>query len=190
MDKASSWTHRNLYCIGLRLLVMTGCPDCILTHWGRVTHICVDEVIIIASDNGLSPDRRQAIIWTNAGLLSIEPLRTYFSENLIKIQPFSLKKMHVKMSSAKWRPSWCLNVLCQRHFQMHFRQWYWVILIEMSPNLVLWGHTEGKPVSGSELVPDNLQSINGINGDPLHWPKYASSGFSESKHARCLSTQM
>ena len=25
----------------------------------------------IASDNGLSPDRRQAIIWTNAGILSI-----------------------------------------------------------------------------------------------------------------------
>ena len=83
-----------------------------LTHWGRVTQICVGKIIIIGSDNGLSPDRRQAIIWTNAGLWSIEPLRTYFSENLIKIQPFSLKKIHVKMSSAKWRPS-CLgpNVL-------------------------------------------------------------------------------
>ena len=63
-----------------------------LTHWGRVTHICVGKIIIIGSDNGLSPDRRQAIIWTNAGLLSIEPLWTYFSENSIKIQPFSLKK--------------------------------------------------------------------------------------------------
>ena len=80
-----------------------------LTHWGRVTHICVGKIIIIGSDNGLSPDRRQAIIWTNAGLFSIEPLRTYFSENLIKIQPFSLKKMHVKTSSAKWRPS-CLGL--------------------------------------------------------------------------------
>ena len=76
-----------------------------LTHWGRVTHICVSDLTIIGSDNGLSPGRRQAIIWTNAGLLSIEPLRTYFSENLIKIQPFSLKKM----SSAKWRPS-CLGL--------------------------------------------------------------------------------
>ena len=82
------------------------------THWGRVTHICVGKLIIIGSDNGLSPDRRQAIIWTNAGLLSIGPLRTYFSENLIKIQQFSSEKLHVKMSSAKWRPS-CpgLNVL-------------------------------------------------------------------------------
>ena len=92
-----------------------------LTHWGRVTHICVSKLTIIGSDNGLSPDRRQAIIWTNAGLLSIGPLRVYFSENLIKIQHFLLKKMHVKMSSAKWRPS-CLglNVLkAETHMRPH-----------------------------------------------------------------------
>ena len=29
---------------------------------------------IIGSDNGLSPVRRQAIIWTNAGILLIGPL--------------------------------------------------------------------------------------------------------------------
>ena len=81
----------------------------VLTHWGRVTHICVGKLIIIGSDNGLSPDRRQAIIWTNAGSMSIGPMRTYFSENLIKIQQFSLKKLHLKMSSAKWRPS-CLGL--------------------------------------------------------------------------------
>ena len=39
-----------------------------LTHWGRVTHICVGKLTIIGSDNGLSPGRRQAIIWTNAGI--------------------------------------------------------------------------------------------------------------------------
>ena len=39
----------------------------------------------------------------------LRTLRTYFSENLIKIQQFSLKKMHMKMSSAKWRPS-CLGL--------------------------------------------------------------------------------
>ena len=71
-----------------------------LTHWGRLTHICVGKLTIIASDNGLSPERRQAIIWTNAGLLSIGPLRTNFSEILIGIQIFSFKKMHLKMSSA------------------------------------------------------------------------------------------
>ena len=49
------------------------------------------------------------LIWTNAGLLSIGPLRTYLSENLIKMQQFSLKKMHLKMSPGKWRPS-CLGL--------------------------------------------------------------------------------
>ena len=44
----------------------------LLTHWGRVTHICVSELAIIGSDNGLSHGRRQAIIWNNAGLLLIE----------------------------------------------------------------------------------------------------------------------
>ena len=33
-----------------------------LTHWGRVTHICSSKLTIIGSDNGLLPDRRQAII--------------------------------------------------------------------------------------------------------------------------------
>ena len=75
-----------------------------LTHWGRVTHICVSKLTIIASDNGLSPGRRQAIIWTNAGILLIGPLGTNFSEVLIKIHNYSFKKMHLKMSSAKWRP--------------------------------------------------------------------------------------
>ena len=34
----------------------------VLTHWDRVTHICVGKLTIIGSDNGLSPGRRQAII--------------------------------------------------------------------------------------------------------------------------------
>ena len=80
-----------------------------LTHWGRVTHICVSELTIIGSDNGLSPGRRQAIIWNNAGLLLIEPLETNFSEISIGIQTFSLKKMHLNMSSAKW-PPFCLGL--------------------------------------------------------------------------------
>ena len=50
-----------------------------LTHWGRVTHICVGNLTIIGPDNGLSPGRRQAIIWTNAGILLIGPWGTNFS---------------------------------------------------------------------------------------------------------------
>ena len=47
-----------------------------LTHWSRVTYICVDDITIIGSYNGLSPYRRQAIIWTNAGILFTGPLGT------------------------------------------------------------------------------------------------------------------
>ena len=80
-----------------------------LTLWGRVTHICVGNLTIIGSDNGLSPGRRQAIIWIHAGILLIGPLGTKLSEILIEIHAFSFKKMHLKTSSGKWPPS-CLGL--------------------------------------------------------------------------------
>ena len=46
----------------------------------RVTHICVVNLTIIGSNNDLSPDRSQAILWTNAGILLFWPLGTNFSE--------------------------------------------------------------------------------------------------------------
>ena len=80
-----------------------------LNHWGRVTHICVRNLTFIGSDNGLSPGRRQAITWTNVGILLIGPLGTNFSEVVIEIHIFSFKKSHLKMSFGKWRPS-CLGL--------------------------------------------------------------------------------
>ena len=80
-----------------------------LTHWGRVTHICVSKLAIIGSDNGLSPGRRQAIIWTNAGILLIGPLGTNFSEILTEIYIFSFKNMLLKMSGNLPRPQ-CVKV--------------------------------------------------------------------------------
>ena len=79
-----------------------------------MTHICVSKLTIIGSDNGLSADRHQAIIWTNAGILLIGPLGTNFSENLIEILAF--KKMRLKVPSGKWRPI-CLglSVLTRMH---------------------------------------------------------------------------
>ena len=74
-----------------------------------MTHICVSKLTIIGSDDGLSPDRHQAIILTNAEILLIGPLGTNFSEILIEIHAFSFKKMHLKMSSEKWRP-FCLGL--------------------------------------------------------------------------------
>ena len=80
--------------------LVTGFP--MLYHWGWVTHICVIQIIIIGSDNGLSLGRHQTIIRTNAGILLIGPLGTNFSENSIEISAFSFKNMHFKMSFAKW----------------------------------------------------------------------------------------
>ena len=98
MDTAVSWNWHLLHCRS---------DGCQLTYW--VTHICVGKRTIIGSDNGLSPDRRQAIIWTNAWMLLIASLGTNFSEILNGIQTISFTKMHLKMSSAKWRP-FCLGL--------------------------------------------------------------------------------
>ena len=112
-----------------------------LTHWGRVTHICISKLPTIGSDNGLSPGRHQAIIWTNAGILLFGPLGSNFSEILIAIDTFSFKKMHLKLSSAKWRP-FCLglnvlNVMTQDESILILWDFSCHLLIDRSEQ-VLW----------------------------------------------------
>ena len=115
---------------------------CLLTYWGRVTHICVSRLNIISSDNGLSPGRRQAIIWTNAGILLIGPLGTNFSENAIEILTFSLTKMRLNVSSAKRRPFLLgLNVLKVRYG----RAFMWLL---RSGDIYEMSHPQGLPSSG------------------------------------------
>ena len=66
-----------------------------------VLHICINSSppsaayiygpvnwVSIVSDNGLSPVKCLAIIWPNAGLLSIGPLGTNFSGIGIKLHNF------------------------------------------------------------------------------------------------------
>ena len=109
-----SW-KRMKYCMTIARLSSKTVSFYLLNHWGRVTHICVGNLTIIGPDNGLSPGRRQAIICTNAGILLIVPWGTNFSEILLGIQTFSFKKMHWKMSSAKWRP-FCLGLNVLTHY--------------------------------------------------------------------------
>ena len=74
-------------------------------------------ITINGSDNGLSPERRQAITQTNARILLIGPLGTDFSKILIEIYTFSFRKMHLKMLSGKWRQlCLSLNVLSLPRF--------------------------------------------------------------------------
>ena len=87
-----------------RLILQLSLSDLLLTHSSRVTHICVNKLTIVVWDNGLSPERRQAIIWTNARILLIGPFSRNFSEILIVIHTFSFNKMRLNMSSAKRRP--------------------------------------------------------------------------------------
>ena len=94
-----------------------------LTHWSRVSHICVGKQTIIGSDNGLAPGGHKAITRTSALMLLIGSLRTNFSEILIRIQTFSFKKMHLKMLSVKWRP-FCLL----KYWILNPREYTWVKL--------------------------------------------------------------
>ena len=83
-----------------------------LTHWGRVTRIWASQHTTIVSYNGLSPVRRQAIIWTNYGILLIRFLGTNFIEVLIEVHGFPFNDMHLKMSCVKRRPFYLdLNVI-------------------------------------------------------------------------------
>ena len=110
----------------------------VLTHWGRVTHICVSKLTIIGSDNGLSPGRRQAIILTNAGIFSIGPLGTNFSEILIEIYTVLFTKMYFKMSSEKWWPScFGLNVLTHVAYLSLSRKPEWILIF-----VQLWHNEE------------------------------------------------
>ena len=105
-----------------------------LTHWGRVVHICVSKLTIIGSDHGLSPGRRQAMIWTNAGILLIGTSGTNFSEIFIEIHTFSFKKIHLKMSFRKWCPfcrglnMWNLDFAEHYHIHVAVTLLYWLQL--------------------------------------------------------------
>ena len=96
-----------------------------LIQWSRVTHICVGDLTIFGSDNGLSPARRQAITWTNAGILLIGQLGTNFSEILIEFLTFSSKKLRLKMPSAKWQP-FCLGLNVLTTKTQHGDVWTYV----------------------------------------------------------------
>ena len=114
------------------------------------TYICISDLTIIGSDNGLALSKRQAIIWTNDGILLTGHLGTNFSEILTEIHTFSFKKMHLKLLSGKWHPflspPQCVNTLrpgkmatilriflnsfsCMKFFLRFSFQFYWNLFI-------------------------------------------------------------
>ena len=101
---------------------------CYLSGNSKLTHppICCIYALVnrvsIGSDNGLSPVRHQAIIWTNAAILSIGRLWTNFSEILIKkikifIQENASESIVCEMaailSSGRWVDA--ISLLCKTY---------------------------------------------------------------------------
>ena len=81
-----------------------------------------DAYVCVNSLGYQTPNRRQAIIRTNAGILLIRYFETNVREILIEIHIFSFKKRRLKMPSGKWRP-FCLG------FNVLTRHWPFVTVI-------------------------------------------------------------
>ena len=125
--------------------------------------------VIIGSDNGLSPIRRQAIFWTNDGILLIRTIGTNSNEILSKIHTFSFKKMRLKMSSAKWRPC-CLGLNVLMKTDVFWPKFHWNLFPKVQLTIrhhrfIHW-----------------LGAIIWANGGMGHWRIYASLDPNELTH--------
>ena len=83
----------------------------VLTPWGRATHICVGKLTTISSDNGLSPGRRQVIIWNYCWNIVKWNLEWNFNRNSnIFIQENAFQNVVWEMASILSRPQ-CVKPL-------------------------------------------------------------------------------
>ena len=93
--------------INLQLLIISVYATICLTHWGRVTHICVVDLghhwfrywLVACS----APSHYLNLCWNIVYWTFRHKLQW------IGIQSFSFKKLHLQMSSAKWR-LFCLGL--------------------------------------------------------------------------------
>ena len=80
----------------------------LLTHWCWMTHICISKIIIIGSDNGLSPSHYLNQCWNIVNWNIGNKLQWNCNRN----QYIFIPEMHLKMSFVKWLPTYLsLNVL-------------------------------------------------------------------------------
>ena len=85
-----------------RVLDLQTLPIYFVTPLGRATHIFVGKLVIIGSDNGLSPWRHQSSIWTNAGILLIGHLGTFNRNSNIFIQANSFETVWETAAIFSW----------------------------------------------------------------------------------------
>ena len=106
-----------------------------IIHWGRVTHVCVGKLAIIDSGNGLSPGRRQTIIWINARNIANWTLRNKLQWNfntnshiVIQENGFHLRNRgHLGSASMCW-------YACVIHYLNQWYFIYWRIIASLGLN--------------------------------------------------------
>ena len=113
-----------------------------LTHWGRVTHICVSKLTIMGSDSSLSPGLPAPSHYLNQwwNIVNWTLIKsTNFSEILIVIYTSTFKKLQFTMSSGKWRP-FCLvlNVLSLKRTQLTLRLDWFKLWLGVEHNHTEW----------------------------------------------------
>ena len=80
-----------------------------LTHWGRVTHICVSKLTTIGSDNGLAPNHYLNQWWNIVNWTLRNNLQWNFNWNSnIFIRKNALENVVCEMASILSRPQ-CVN---------------------------------------------------------------------------------
>ena len=110
------------------VLLITG-----LTHWGWVTHICIGNLTIIGSYNGLTvPSHYLNQCWNVVNWTLRNKLQWNFNSNSsIFIQENAFENVVWEMSAILSQPQ-CVNTLrprqdchhfCRQHFWMHFLEW-------------------------------------------------------------------
>ena len=141
-----------------------------LTHLTLVPHICVSEMGQHWFRYGLLLNRHQAIIWTNAGLLSNGPLGTNCSEVLIKLQNFPSQKCTWKYSL--WKSSHFVqggdelndNDLTGSEFRTH-------VLTEtlswQNSDLIGWSNSIGQQKAFSQDLAYGLYNVCKLGPWPL-----------------------
>ena len=148
-------------------------------------HISVSELgqrwASVGSGNGLSPIWRQAITWTNAGLLSNGLLWTNFSETQIKTPSCSFKKMHLKLLSAKMAATLSMgrwvNPLRAKFFRGNIKHIFTFYVIP--PH---WYDTSGIDISCKKKhVTHDVQSSGNF-----HVSMYSHHGTVEKNEAHCI----
>ena len=116
-----------------------------------MTHICVSKLTLIGLDNGLSPGRRQVIIWTNAGILLSRTLGTNFSEIWSEIHTFSSRKCFE-------------NVVCELASNLSRPQCEW------TPTSIIW-HLMTVLWENSVCWRSSLCFVLHLGEAPLCWKK-------------------